>query len=57
MKKTWNIFWRIVWNTSETLNISLGKFAPWVFEQMIGLHGRRINDNRSEGEHCGKVKK
>ena len=31
-----NIFYRIIWWLSETFNISLGKFAPHVFHQMIG---------------------
>lgn len=29
-------FWTFVWNMSETLHIRLGRFAPWVFGQMIG---------------------
>lgn len=30
---------RLVWNTSEFLEISLGKYAPRVFETMVGVMG------------------
>ncbi|EKC9721110.1 hypothetical protein OQL67_004355 [Salmonella enterica] len=32
----WRWIWRQVWMLSETTGISLGRFAPWVFHQMIG---------------------
>ena len=35
-------FWALVWNTSEFLHIGLGRFAPFVFERMIGSKGKRI---------------
>jgi hypothetical protein len=30
---------KIIWNLSESLNISLGVFAPKIFEWMIGYKG------------------
>jgi hypothetical protein len=35
-------FWARVWALSEGLNIPLGRFAPFVFGQMIGRPGRRV---------------
>lgn len=32
----WKALWAVLWNVSEYTGISLGKCAPWVFEQMIG---------------------
>lgn len=32
----WKFIWSTVWNISERTGIGLGKFAPWVFHQMIG---------------------
>jgi hypothetical protein len=32
--------WRLVWRPSEAFGINLGRFAPWVFGQMIGRRGR-----------------
>ncbi len=32
----WQEIWSIVWNLSEFTHIGLGKYAPWVFCQMIG---------------------
>ena len=29
-------FWTLIWNLSETFRIPLGRFAPYVFHQMIG---------------------
>ena len=34
---------RVIWNTSETLNIPLGKYAPKVFGWMIGVKGEKKN--------------
>lgn len=31
-----------IWNTSENLNIPLGRFAPIVFGWMIGVKKRKI---------------
>jgi len=33
---------RVIWNISEFLGIGLGRFAPFVFSQMIGRKGKRI---------------
>jgi len=33
----------IIWNLSEYFKISLGKYAPKVFEKMIGIKGKKIN--------------
>lgn len=32
----WRKLWGFVWCVSESSGIGLGKFAPWVFHQMIG---------------------
>lgn len=32
----WKGIWSTVWNLSERTGIRLGKYAPWVFHQMIG---------------------
>lgn len=32
----WQWLWSQVWNLSEWSGIGLGRFAPWVFHQMIG---------------------
>lgn len=36
MKKTWMFFWKTVWVAHEFMGISFGKYAPWIFAQMIG---------------------
>jgi len=36
--------WRSVWSLSETCGIDLGRFAPWVFGQMIGRRGREVEE-------------
>lgn len=38
----WRALWAAVWNASEASGIGLGRFAPWVFEQMIGARGVRV---------------
>lgn len=32
----WQSLWSWVWRASEYTGIVLGRFAPWVFHQMIG---------------------
>ena len=32
----WQKIWSMVWYASEYTGIGLGRFAPWVFHQMIG---------------------
>jgi len=32
----WRLLWTFVWNASEFTGIGLGRFAPWVFHQMVG---------------------
>jgi len=39
----WQAFWGLIWNIEV---IPLGRFAPWVFGQMIGCKGRMINQEK-----------
>lgn len=39
----WRAIWRIVWDFSEWAGLDLGRLAPWVFGQMIGCRGRRVD--------------
>lgn len=32
----WRKLWSCVWSLSEYTGIGLGRYAPWVFHQMIG---------------------
>lgn len=32
----WRWVWGVVWQLSEVSGVGLGRFAPWVFHQMIG---------------------
>lgn len=34
--------WGLIWRLSEFCGIGLGRFAPFVFERMIGSKGHRI---------------
>jgi hypothetical protein len=36
-------FWTQIWNLSEFTNISLGKYAPFVFGKMIGAKGVEVD--------------
>lgn len=36
MINIWRMLWAAVWSISESTGIGLGRFAPWVFHQMIG---------------------
>lgn len=38
----WRSIWQLVWDISEWSGVGLGRFAPWVFQQMIGAKRRRI---------------
>jgi hypothetical protein len=38
----WRLFWRLMWDIFEKKHWSFGRFAPWVFGQIIGRKGRRI---------------
>lgn len=31
-----------VWNLSEFTGIGLGRFAPYVFEKMVGIKGEKL---------------
>lgn len=42
--KVWQKFWGLVWQLSEATNIGLGRFAPWVFEQMIGCSKKEVKN-------------
>lgn len=35
-------FYTQIWNTSEFTGISLGKYAPYVFEKMLGTEGKKL---------------
>lgn len=37
-------FWSIIWNVSEFTGIGLGKYAPYVFEKMLGINGIELDD-------------
>ena len=41
-------FWSLVWNTSEYLNIGLGRFAPYVFHKMIGCDYGRVDKDEEK---------
>lgn len=36
------MIWRLIWNLSERTGIGLGRFAPIVFERMIGTKGEKV---------------
>ena len=36
------LFYKIIWELSETSGIPLGRFAPYVFGKMIGSKGKLI---------------
>jgi hypothetical protein len=38
-RRIWQGFWGRVWWFSEFSGIGLGRFAPWVFGQMIRVKG------------------
>ena len=42
MKSIYRKFWLIIWEFSEFTGIGLGRFAPFVFEQMTGLKGEEV---------------
>lgn len=46
-------FWAFVWWLSETSGIGLGRFAPFVFERMIGGKGKRVVKGASVDEQAG----
>ena len=46
----WRGFWRFVWRFSEACGINLGRFAPWVFGQMIGSRGREVKRGANGGQ-------
>lgn len=35
-----------IWNLSESLNIPLGKLAPFIFGEMIGCKGCKIKSKK-----------
>jgi hypothetical protein len=41
----WQSFWLLVWELSEFTGWGLGRFAPWVFRQLMGCKGQRIMEN------------
>jgi len=46
-KVIWRWFWKEVWMFSEMTGIGLGRFAPWVFGQMIGATSmKRVDDEK-----------
>ena len=46
----WTLFWSIVWNVSELTGIGLGKYAPWIFSQMINSKRTKANIKRNRNE-------
>jgi len=49
MNYLWRKFWYLVWRTSELFGFSLGRFAPWIFGQMIGAsHYKRIDQGGND---------
>jgi len=53
VNRIWRKFWLLVWNTSEFIGIGLGRFAPWVFKQIIECSDFELvkaDDEREEGE-------
>lgn len=42
------LFWILIWNISEFTGIGLGKFAPFVFQKMIGARGMEIDSLGNE---------
>lgn len=52
----WRFIWSTVWNISERTGIGLGKFAPWVFHQMIGCDTKvnRVDERiKTKPAKCG----
>ncbi|MCR4453826.1 hypothetical protein NTB88_12390 [Aeromonas salmonicida] len=43
----WRSLWAQAWNFSEWSGIRLGRFAPWVFHQMIGCD-RKVSRQRDD---------
>ena len=37
------LIFRFIWELSELTGIRLGRFAPFVFEKMIGVKGKKIS--------------
>lgn len=46
----YRLFFRLIWDTSERFKVGLGRFAPFVFEQMTGFKGEKIN--KKENKKC-----
>jgi hypothetical protein len=44
-------FWAAVWNVCEFLGIRLGKYAPYVFNRMIGGYPAREVDSLGRTVH------
>ncbi len=46
----WQWTWCKVWWLSETTKIPLGRFAPWVFHQMIGCDkpAKKVSDKKCD---------
>lgn len=38
----WQAIWLLIWNISEYSHFGLGRFAPWIFSQMIGSRRKKI---------------
>jgi hypothetical protein len=49
MSKMWQWVWFQVWEFSEFFRLPLGRFAPWVFNQMMGQKGK-IKERKNNNE-------
>ena len=48
LRGLWQEFWSIVWNMAEYFNVDLGRFAPWVFGQMIGCKSEKQSEKEKK---------
>jgi hypothetical protein len=53
----WDTLWRVVWNVSEWSGIGLGRFAPWVFHQCMGMYDCKQLDQQQEDETKAMTKR
>lgn len=38
--------YKLIWNFSEFIGIGLGRFAPYVFQQLLGGHNPKQKDRK-----------
>jgi len=44
----WQELWSVVWNLAEYTGTGLGRFAPWVFGQMMGCKAEKKDKKGDE---------